>query len=135
MSVLRRFVHVIRANYAFVVFWLYLAAAGLAFLAVFTFPPLALGLVLLGALSLMPAVLLGGLVRLADRAVTRPYLRRGICPNCRAASAVVLEPGQITCVTCGCRFGANGDELDPEPSAPAPSGPTPSVRHPPNRHP
>ncbi len=108
---LQRILHVLRGNYALAVFWIYVAAFVVAFLSIFVFPPLALGMVFVGIFALVPAVLLGMAIRAAARAATRPYLRKGICPLCRQERAVALEPGELTCVACGSRFAVNGEEL------------------------
>jgi hypothetical protein len=106
--VLQRFLHIVRAHYAWGVFWAYLAAVGVAFLSIFVFPPAALGLVLAGALMLPVAVLGGALLRAVDRVASRPYWKSGVCPHCRAEGQEFPGASQ-TCSQCGAQFSPDGE--------------------------
>ena len=111
-----------RANYVLAVFWAYIAAFVVAFLSIFVFPPAALGLVFVGALLLIPAVIAGKLVRVASRMADRPYLRRRVCPVCRAAlpaeaasveASASADPASAVapsdkCSACGAAYDARG---------------------------
>lgn len=104
-----------RANYVLAVFWAYIAAFVVAFLSIFVFPPAALGLVFAAALLLIPAVIVGKLVRLASRMADRPYLRRRVCPVCRAALPVEgasvgasADAPSDKCSACGAAYDARG---------------------------
>jgi hypothetical protein len=105
--VVQRILHVLRARYALVVFWAYVAAFGVAFLSIFVFPPAALALVLTGLLLLLPAVLLGAVLRMADRMLSRPCLARGECPHCRAGGGGAITAA-FECPSCGARFDDHG---------------------------
>lgn len=104
----QRILHAIRARYTLAVFWTYVVAFGVAFLSIFVFPPAALALVLTGLLLLVPAVLVGSALRLADRVVSAPCLARGECPHCRASHGGA-GPAAFECSACGARFDERGE--------------------------
>lgn len=101
---LHRALNWIRANYALGVFWAYLAAFGVAFLSIVVFPPAAIALVLVGLLLLIPAVAVGGVVRMLHRASCRACMRKGVCPACGQKGECV----QCACTHCGVQFSPDG---------------------------
>lgn len=115
---LQRVLASLRSHYGLTVFFLYLAAFGVAFVGTFTLPLLAIGMVLLSIFMLVPAVLVGDLIGALSRAANRPYLRRGECPRCRERQGPGWEPPVYRCPFCAAAFEADGDPhegADPTP--------------------
>jgi len=80
----------------------------------------------------VPAVLLGDLIGVASRMATRPYLRRGVCPKCRAQQGPAWEPPIYRCAFCPAAYEADGDPYEGEPLAvsdAAPHAPSPGASH------
>jgi len=106
---LQRLLSALRAKYGITVFCLYLGAFAVAFVGTFTLPLLAIGMVLLAIFMLVPAVLLGDTIGALSRAANRPYIRRGVCPRCRASQGPAWEPPVYRCAFCAAAFEADGD--------------------------
>lgn len=118
---LQRVLASLRAHYGLTVFFLYLAAFGVAFVGTFTLPLLAIGMVLISIFLLVPAVLLGDVIGALSRMATRPYLRRGECPRCRERQGPAWEPPVYRCAFCSAAFETDGDPhegADPAPREP-----------------
>lgn len=108
----QRVLAAVRSRYGITVFFLYLAAFGVAFVGTFTLPLLAIGMVLAAIFMLVPAVLLGDLVGALSRAANRPYIRRGTCPTCRADQGAAWEGPVYRCAFCAAAFEEDGDPHD-----------------------
>lgn len=108
----QRVLSAIRARYGITVFFMYLGAFGIAFVGTFTLPLLAIGMVLASIFMLVPAVVLGDAIGALSRAANRPYLRKGVCPKCRAQQGPAFEPPVYRCAFCGAAFEADGDPSD-----------------------
>lgn len=127
---LQRILSSVRANYGLTVFFLYLGAFAIAFVGTVTLPLVAIVMVIGAVLMLVPLVLLGDIIGICSRAATRPYLRRGVCPRCRAQQGPAWEAPVYRCAFCQAAYQADGDPYEGdelvvhEPGAPvAPAAP------------
>ena len=119
---LQRFFAALRAHYGMTVFVLYLCAFGIAFVGTFTLPLISIFMVLLSIFLLVPAVLLGDAIGALSRRTTRPYLRRGVCPQCREQQGPAWEPPVFRCAFCQAAFDPTGDPHEPDDLAARPQG-------------
>lgn len=107
---LYRIVHAVNTGFGFAVFWAYVGAFVLAFAFIFILPPVALGLVLFGVMSLVIWLGIGKVLRAADRALVRGMLREGRCPKCDRAGQPGLKTGDDLwhCGSCGASYEPGG---------------------------
>jgi ribosomal protein L37AE/L43A len=108
--VLYRVVHAINTGYGFAVFWAYVGAFVVACAFIFVLPPVALGLVLFGVMTLVIWLGIGKLLATADRALVRRLLREGRCPRCDQADQPALQAGDDlwTCRSCSATYEPGG---------------------------
>jgi hypothetical protein len=107
-----RILHAINDGYPLAVFWLYVGLFFLAFSLIFVFPPGALLLVFASLAGLGVAVVVGGILRGAERVLARSILRRGSCPHCTETD--IGSPGVEAweCGNCGAAFSLAGTLRD-----------------------
>ncbi len=111
-----RILRFLNRAYPFVALACYMAAFVVAFVSMFTFPLLALTLVVLGVLSLAFVALGWDLLRAVERWMSRRALLRGRCPACRLGPVERPQAqGEWTCRGCAARFDTEGTQTRQEP--------------------
>ncbi|MBM4111037.1 MAG: hypothetical protein FJ254_06745 [Phycisphaerae bacterium] len=110
-----KFLRHLNRAYGFLVFAIYLAAFGIAFLFIFIFPPATLALLFLSIMGLLVFKALGSVLLTVERRWNRARLAKGICPECGAAalSVVVADAGAMQCGVCEVRHDAQGAWIKP----------------------
>lgn len=104
-----RLVHWIAREYPIAVFWMYVAAFGLAFSMIFVFPPATIVLLWLGLTGLVFVVLIAKVLAFGDRWLARYILDGGGCPGCGERMQTRRDPAcPWVCESCGAHFLASG---------------------------
>lgn len=112
-----RILRFLNRAYPFVALACYMLAFVVAFVSMFTFPLLALTLVVVGVLSLAFVALGWDALRAVERWMSRRALLRGRCPACRLGPVERRQAEQAWCCRgCGARFDAEGTQTREEPS-------------------
>ncbi len=105
-----RLLRLVNRLYPWVALGTYMVAFAVAFICVFTFPLGALGLVVLGVLSLAVVAVARDGLQAVQRFMQRRWLRSGRCPACRTGPVETSAPGW-RCRGCATRFDPDGADL------------------------
>ena len=100
-------------DFGLLVFLLYLGLFVLAFVSVFIFPPLALGIVLLGLLGFVGVWVVVSVMRNIEYSLARRAFKAGACPRCEEAvdSTDIEDPiggRYLLCTGCSQAFEHDG---------------------------
>jgi hypothetical protein len=103
-----RFFRWLNDVYPVTVFFFYIGLFFIAFMLAF-FIPAAAALVLFGAIfALLPFTFANGVFKMAQRAIARAAVTRGVCPACKATLA------ERRCGACSIEFDPKGALVIPE---------------------
>jgi hypothetical protein len=105
-----RVLRLVNRLYPWVALGTYMLAFAVAFICVFTFPLGALGLVVLGVLSLAVVAVARDGLQAVQRFMQRRWLRSGRCPACRTGPVETSAPGW-RCRGCATHFDPDGADL------------------------
>ena len=116
---LYRAVRTVHRGYALTIFWTYIVAFVVAFCFMFILPLVTISLVFVAIFGLAVAycgeLILGGV----EHMLGRRFLRRDICPMCRAEGLDRTVADRISCLRCRATFDPGGAEMEIETIEPA----------------
>jgi hypothetical protein len=111
-AMILRLLRLVNRLYPWVALGAYMLAFAVAFVCVFTFPLGALGLVVLGVLSLAVVAVVRDALQALQGVMQRGWLRRGRCPACRTGP-VEADGSGWRCRGCAESFGGDGTQTAP----------------------